>query len=842
MSSVPPSRLASFIARLVHTQVRRPWAFIIAAVLVAIPSLHLARQLALNTGFDALLPENKPSVIELKRVSKRTAGVANLAIVADGTDKLALQRFADALLPPLRAMGPEWVGTAENGVQAEQNFLKQRQALYLPLEKIQQIHDRVEASFQTEIFGKSLDDEDAKPLTRESIIKEIESEKPKVDKSGPPYPDGYYMNADATRIVVMVRTPISQGDLKRTAELQRRVKAIVEEVNPKQFHPSITTGFAGDVVTSAEQYGAVKDDLVTVGAAGVSMILLLDFLFFLRLRAVITMALAIGSGLLWTFAITKFTVGHLNTASGFLVSIIFGNGINFGILLRARYGEARRAGESVADSLNSSFRDTFIPTLAVAAAAGAGYGSLALTEFRGFRDFGWIGGYGMLLCWAANYLLMPPLLVLFERLAPIDMNARKPGIRGVIQRAIDHGVPFGAPFAWIAKHTPSKLVALGGILLAFGGVWATSRYLAHDPLEYDLGKLENDSSSVQSAATVLGRTLTNITGRSGQDGMAIMTDRLDQVRPLVAELERRRAAGGNPPPFDKVVSIYNLIPDQQPEKLALLRQIRARLERTRELGKLSEDDWRAIEPYLPAADLQPFGVDDLPERVARPFTERDGTRGRIVYVAPTEGQSVRNLHYLLKWANAYRAVELPSGEVIHGSGRAVIFADMLAGVTEESPKAVLFALLMTILVVTVTFARTKHGWRDIALVLAALGMGLSWMGGTLWYIGIKINFLNFIAIPITFGIGVDYSINMVHRWRIEGAGKLPTIVRETGGAILLCSLTTVMGYLALMQSVNSAVRSFGLVAVIGELTCVTSVMVVLPAILGWMERKQHAQA
>lgn len=838
MSSVPPSRLASFIARLVHLQVRRPWAFIVVAALVAIPSLYWARQLALNSGFDALLPENKPSVVELKRVSKRTAGVANLAIVADGTDKIALQRFADALLPPLRALGPEWVGTAENGVHAEQNFLKQRQALYLPLPKIQQIHDRVEESFQSQVFGSALDEEDVKPISRETVLKEIEAEKPKVDKSGPPYPDGYYMNAEATRIVVMVRTPVSQGDLKRTTELQRRVNAIIEQVNPKQFHPSITTGLAGDVVTAAEQYGAVKDDLVTVGAAGVSMILALDFLFFLRLRAVITMALAIGSGLLWTFAITKFSVGQLNTASGFLVSIIFGNGINFGILLRARYGEARRAGESVADSLSSSFRDTFVPTLAVAAAAGAGYGSLALTEFRGFRDFGWIGGYGMLLCWAANYLLMPPLLVLFERLAPIDMNARKPGIRGLIQRAIDHGVPFGAPFAWIVKHSSPKWVALCGIVIALGGAWVTSRYVASDPLEYDLGKLENDASSAQSAATVLGRNLTDITGRSGQDGMAIMTDRLDQVKPLVTELERRRAEGGTPPPFDKVVSVYNLIPEQQEEKLALLKWIRTRLERARELDKLSDDDWKSIEPYLPSADMRPFGVEDLPERVARPFTERDGTRGRIVYVAPTAGQSVRNLHYLMKWADAYRAVELPSGEVIHGSGRAVIFADMLAGVTEESPKAMGFAALMTAAVVIFTFMRSKNGWRDTALVFAALGMGLSWMGGALWYAGIKINFLNFIAIPITLGIGVDYSINMVHRWRLEAAGKLPEIVRETGGAILLCSLTTVMGYTALMQSVNSAVRSFGLVAVIGELTCVTSVMVVLPALLGWIERRR----
>jgi uncharacterized protein len=446
----------------------------------------------------------------------------------------------------------------------------------------------------------------------------------------------------------------------------------------------------------------------------------------------------------------------------------------------------------------------------------------------------------MLLCWAANYLLMPPLLLLFERLSPVDMHAVKPGIRGWYKRLVDRGIPFGAPFAWVSRRVPPLFLVLSGLLLSVGGVWATHRYLVKDPLEYDLRKLENDPSSVQSAATILGRNMTSITGRTGQDGMAVMTDRIDQVKPLVAELERRRLAGGKNPPFDKVVSIYSLIPDDQERKLALLNQVRARLEKIHSRGKLSDEDWKDIEPYLPAKDLKPFGIEDLPERVARPFTERDGTRGRIVYVAPTEGQSVRNLHYLLRWANAYRVVELPSGEVIHGSGRAVIFADMLSGVSEESPKAILLAGVMTSLVVIATFARREKGRRAIGLVFAALGMGLAWMGGILWLAGIKINFLNFIAIPITLGIGVDYSINMVHRWRIEGSGKVPTIVRETGGAIVLCSLTTVLGYTALMQSVNSAVRSFGLVAVIGELTCITSVMVVLPAVFRLIEAQRPA--
>jgi predicted RND superfamily exporter protein len=114
------------------------------------------------------------------------------------------------------------------------------------------------------------------------------------------------------------------------------------------------------------------------------------------------------------------------------------------------------------------------------------------------------------------------------------------------------------------------------------------------------------------------------------------------------------------------------------------------------------------------------------------------------------------------------------------------------------------------------------------------------MGALLYFSGARINFLNFIAVPITIGIGVDYAINLVHRWRLERGGHVPSIVLETGGAVVLCSLTTILGYLALMQSVNPAVRSFGLAAVFGELACLLAVVVVLPAVLILIERRANA--
>ncbi len=822
------------LRRLVLFQVQRPWALLLVAIALAIPSYVLARRLELRTGFESLLPENKPSVKELRRVGERTAGASTLTIVADGHDQKALERFGDDLVARLRTLPPEWVGTAEDGVQAEQEFIRQRRALFLPLKKVQELHDKVEDRYDYEVNGGL---EEPEKITRETIDRDLGVKKGGPPSGEPPYPDGYYMNAEGTRLVVLVRTPVSGTDLPAVTELRRRVDEQIAALKPTRYDPSIQLAFTGDVITASEQYGAVKGDLLTVGATGVLLILLVDYLFFLRVRAVASMALAIGVGVLWTFAVTKLAIGELNTASGFLVSIVFGNGINNGILLRARFNEERRLGRSMADAIEVAYRGTWRPTLTAAAAAGAAYLSLATTDFRGFKHFGAIGAYGMLLCWIANYAFLAPLLVVFERLWPTRAGAQpRPGLVGRIQALIDRGVPFGAPFARLLRLAP-RLTAAIGFALGVAAIAMSVRYVKHDPMEYDTAQLGNREGAQRvSPAQKLAEDVGPIVGRNGNDGMAIMVDRLDQVKPLKAALMARwEAAPPDKKPFEKVVSIYDLIPDQQADKLALLAETRQRIERVHELGKMSEADWKDILPNLSPKDLKAFDVPDLPERVARPFTEKDGTRGRIVFIVPREGQSVKDVHYLLRWADSYRETKLPGGETIIGSGRAVIFADMLSAVIDDSPKAMVLSFAMTALVVVVAFSRGKRGALSTALVLASLVLGVSWMGAALSLAHVKINFLNFIAVPITFGIGVDYAVNVVHRWRLEGRGSVVRVVRETGGAVVLCSLTTTLGYLALLGSINGAVRSFGLAAVIGEVTCLFAALVVLPGVLIWID-------
>jgi predicted RND superfamily exporter protein len=94
---------------------------------------------------------------------------------------------------------------------------------------------------------------------------------------------------------------------------------------------------------------------------------------------------------------------------------------------------------------------------------------------------------------------------------------------------------------------------------------------------------------------------------------------------------------------------------------------------------------------------------------------------------------------------------------------------------------------------------------------------------------VKINFANFIAFPITFGIGVDYSVNVITRYVQDGERDITGAVRSTGGAVALCSMTTIIGYSSLLLAKNKALFLFGLVAVTGEVACLSAAVLALPA-------------
>jgi uncharacterized protein len=121
------------------------------------------------------------------------------------------------------------------------------------------------------------------------------------------------------------------------------------------------------------------------------------------------------------------------------------------------------------------------------------------------------------------------------------------------------------------------------------------------------------------------------------------------------------------------------------------------------------------------------------------------------------------------------------------------------------------------------------------VISSCMLVGTWWVFALQGFLGIKYNFLNFIALPLMFGIGVDYPINIFLRMRELDYKKFGTVLSTTGTAVLLCSLTTLIGYITLLNASNQAVVSFANLALIGEIASSTAGMIFLPVFVKFLQ-------
>jgi hypothetical protein len=823
------------VERLSDLQIRRPWVPLLAVALVTAVFGAFAAKLELKTRYDQLLPDSQPSVIELHRVEARTASAQTAMILLEGGDRATLRAMGDALIPALLALGPDIVSSAEDGTQEARRFLLPRAGLFLDRKELDKLHDDVFARWDYEVAKEAdqLLDDNGPPVTVEDIEKRFRKNDRGGGSSNDDHPDGYYQRKDGTALVVIARSPIPGGDLEKTGPALARIRAAVDAVRASRPEfAAIHAGYAGDMPTGFIEYQSIRDDLLSVGATGVVLVLGAVMLYFMRLRALLVMGLTIGVALIWTFGLTRMVIGHLNVATGFLFSIVAGNGINVGILYQARYYEERRRGVAVPDALRTAVRETWLPTVIATLASVASYISLLATDFSAFRDFGFIAASGMLMCWVVKTLMVPPLLLLSEPRRPVD-ESTDPSLLGRMRR---YGLGYGRLFAWLVPKAPRVWLGMGLLVAAVGAV-ATYRYVKRDPMEYDLRAMENDPYKNGELHRIWDGVIDIIGG--GHEGMLVLADTSDDAHELEKKLQADYdAAPKDSKPFEAVHSLWDMVPDEQEAKDPVLLEIGDRLERARSKHYLTDADWDRVKDYIPPRDLRPYGLADLPASIARPYSEKDGTRGRLVVIEPKPSSST-DVRYLLRYSASFRETRLPSGKIVKGSGRAVIFADILQAVVHDIPKAVSLSLALTLLTVLITF---RSGGRHAFTVLFALLVGVAGEVVFLYFADVKINFLNFAALPITFGIGADYSINVVQRYRADGARDILAALRTTGGAVVLCSLTTMLGYLALVGSHNRGIRSLGTIAVVGEVSCLLAAVVVLPSLWLLIERRRARRA
>ena len=118
------------------------------------------------------------------------------------------------------------------------------------------------------------------------------------------------------------------------------------------------------------------------------------------------------------------------------------------------------------------------------------------------------------------------------------------------------------------------------------------------------------------------------------------------------------------------------------------------------------------------------------------------------------------------------------------------------------------------------------------MALGTLIFGVLLMMGGAGLGDVHVTFLNFIALPITFGIGAEYALNVVTRFREER--DIARAVVVDGRARSRCARGRRSSATArCWRRSNQALQGFGLMAIIGEVACLSAAIIALPAFLLW---------
>lgn len=800
-----------------------------AGILLGIIGAHYSVELYKNlrTDIEELLPTTARSVLDLGEVTQRLESIDNLAVVILSEKPEASRRFVDAVVAELAKAPRDRIASVEHKIDRELKFFNDRRPLYMDLGDLQKVRDyiREKIDYERQLFN---------PL---NIFSGRELPEPRLDIGGlerkysqkisaySRFPGGYYATPDGRTRVILVNLPGKVSGVDAAAGLRRLVDEAIARVDPARFDSAMQILFTGGVQNMLEEHHALIEDLELSTVIVMVLVTGVLLLFYRAVRATLLLVFALLIGTLWTFGASYFAVGYLNANSAFLGGIVLGNGINFGIIFLARYLEERRKGHDHPTALGSSINGTLTGTWTAALAAGLAYGSLMLTGFRGFKQFGVIGLIGMVLCWLATFTVLPAFLTIAERWRPLtraDLDRSKPR-REWLSTLLGN---------LVANHA-GKIWA-GSLLLTLISAAMLLRY-SPSILETDLSKLR-DRRSMESGSAHHSRHLDEVFQRYLSPIVIMPREREDAVE-IAQRLKEIQKLEGKQTLISSVQTIDEFLPRDQREKIRVLQEIEKLLP-PKLMKQLSPEDRGRVMAFFNPESFRLVQQDDLPKLILEKFTERDGSIGKLVLVEPPlsngtwEGNRLRT--FIAQLRRVADAVS-PGSPV---AGQLPVTADILSAISHDGPRATVFALLAVMLLVLALFRRIG----TVLLTLLSLLLGMGWMAGAIFGFWIKINFLNFIALPITFGIGVDYGVNIFQRYMQEGSDNIVSVIRNTGAAVMLASLTTIIGYGSLLIAGNQAFVSFGKLAVLGEITCVVAAVLSLPAYLVWQaERKKKGK-
>ncbi len=670
--------------------------------------------------------------------------------------------------------------------------------------------------------------------------------------------EGYLTSKDDRFFFLLVDDRTQGGSFVKHNAPIRALRAHIAAV--QRDFPDVQAGVTGgDALNNDEMVAAQRDTIWATLLALLSVAVLFIAAFRQVWRPLLVVSMLI-LALCWTLGLTTLTVGQLNILSISFLPLLIGLGIDFGIHLLARYGEERGDGQQDFDTaLQTAFVRTGPGVAAAALTTALAFYAVTLTDFQGLAELGVIAGSGMLLCLLASFTVLPAMLAIYERHRHVPAG---------VWQAFEHD-PLGG-----IMRVPWLTASLIGLATLAGMV-----LLPIPKFDYNLLNLQaEDTESV-----VWENRLHDGSGRSSWYALSIVDS--------LAELRRQTVRFEALPAVERVDSIASLLPEDQEVRLPLVKrladyvvdiegdwsnpepvlldELNTLLSKIRFKLQRDPNDWdadkRPSEADLSAArealrtvqdrlsTLTPEAatglLDDFQQHLMADFADKlsflqdnvDPTPITLDDVPPQlrrrfVGKSGR---YLLQvfardniWEREAMQAFVKQLQTLDASvtGPPVIAFYSIRQIQEGYARGGLYAMVVILGIIIFLFRQIKAA----ALALVPVLFGGLWTIAGMALLDLDLNMANLIILPLFLGIAVDDGIHIVHRMFESPKAAETPLAHSTGKAIVLTSLTTMVGFGSLMIARHNGIFSLGLLSVLAVMSSLVASLVVLPLILRFL--------
>jgi predicted RND superfamily exporter protein len=766
---------------------------LLGVAVLAVLAAFGASRLTLDPDLAELLPPSYESVRNVDTLRERFGGVGNVVVLVRGGTPEARHAFADAVEPELARLPSIHFVDARRPTE----FFEKRALYFVDKPDLETIRDRLDARLRYEVAHAQLDLDDEKPPRVELGDIREKYEARLRDATGTGTGQGvYYENGSELAIFA------HPTELASNLEFSRRVVSDVEgaltRVPPGKFGAGLSAELAGRYKKRVDLERVLVRDLAFTGSLAFLLVLGYVALHFRRVSAVLLVMAPLLLGLELVYGLAGFGFGTLNVLTAFVGAILLGIGIDNGIHMLGRYDEARRDGEEPERAVSVALADAGRVSVAAALTTASAFGCLALSDFRAFREFGLLTAGGMLLLLGSYVTVLPALLGLFTRYLPRTSSAPRelhlPFVPSLMR---------GAP--WVTGALVIVIVALSARAPA---VHFNADFAALDRANLPSFHLDFE--------------VNQLLGRS-QTPLVVLAESDPQADAAASSLRKSMGSLGAKATIGQVATLSELVPKDQPEKQPILADIAKTLAKF-SFERLSAEERRDAERLERMALAEPFGRKDLPRTVMAPFEARDGSGpGHFVLAFPrvsmSDGPAVREL------ASQVKELEAGENSRLSVAGEPMVMADILETVERDAPRI----LAVTLLLVAFTLRLTAGSWTAALLAALPAVLTASSSAGLLSILGVELNYLNMIVIPILIGIGVDDGMHIVTR--VAEGEPLETVWRHTGWNIFGAILTDIFGFGVLAFAKHPGLASFGRVALVGLTMNLLICVVLLPAFL-----------